>query len=446
MLMKVKKVWTYLAQPIRSEKISLFRMFFGAVLLVQTLYFYAIDFIQNDVVDPVLHFPYHGFSFIEVLAPGVMQLFLFLMLLSSIAFIIGYRTRLFSWFYLLPFTYLFLIDKGYYNNHYYLILLLLLLFCFIQSDLRLSISKGSQKVNYRWEEWILLFQFSIVFIYAGLNKINVYWLFNHEPIHHILLAKASLSNSGFWSSAFLEYTMVWGGVLFDVFIVPLLLWKKTRTIGVLLFLFFNGMNTLLFYDIGEIGVFPLLMLSSLVLFYPSTSILTFLNRVFSYKSKSLYNGEKPDLKPLTKVLISAYVVLQILLPLRHHLFKGNVDYTGEGQRFSWRMKSVYKDFKIMFILKDEQKGIEASLDPRTVLTVKQYTNLGYYPELILPVSDNLRQAALEKGVLDPKIYVDYKVAFNGLASQYIVSPNAELSTLYYSPIRHSSWILPLKHD
>lgn len=442
----MKKAWTYLSQPIRSEKISLFRLLFGMVLLVQTIYFYSIDFIKNDVIDPVIHFPYFGFSFIEVFSPEIMQMFLVLMLLSSLAFIVGYRVKLFSWFYLLAFTYLFLLDKGYYNNHYYLIILLLLLFCFVQSDLRLSISKGSRMVNYRWEEWIFLFQFSLVFVYAGLNKINVYWLFNHEPIHHILIAKESLSNMGFWSADLLEYTLVWGGILFDLFIVPLLLWKKTRTIATILFLLFNGMNTLLFYNIGEIGVFPLLMLSSLVLFYPSATILSFLKRFFSYNYKSSNNVEGIRLKPLTKTLISAYVIVQILIPLRHHLYEGNVDYTGEGQRFSWRMKSVYKEFKIRFLLKDEEKGIEAMLDPRTVLTIKQYTNLGYYPELILPVADNLRYAAIEKGVLDPKIFVDYKVAFNGLASQYIVDPNTELSRLKYSPIRHSSWILPLKTD
>ena len=42
--------------------------------------------------------------------------------------IIGYRARLFSFIYLLFFSYLWLIDKGYYNNHYYLISLLLFLF------------------------------------------------------------------------------------------------------------------------------------------------------------------------------------------------------------------------------------------------------------------------------------------------------------------------------
>ena len=157
-------------------------------------------------------------------------------------------------------------------------------------------------------------------------------------------------------------------------------------------------------------------------------------------------------KGLTKtILLSNYVILfyigfQLLFPLRHHLYPGNVDYTGEGQRFSWRMKSVYKDFSISFILEDEARDIRASLDPRTVLTVKQYTNLGYYPELILPVAENLRKAAIEKGLVDPKIYVDYKVGFMGVSKNYMIDPDRELSSLKYSPIRHSSWILPLNAE
>jgi hypothetical protein len=286
-----------------------------------------------------------------------------------------------------------------------------------------------------------------VLLYAGLNKLNEWWLFHHEPVHHILAAKFNNSGNELWLHPLLEYFLVWGGVVFDLSIVPLLLWEKTRKGAIVLFILFNVINTLLFYDIGEIGIFPLLMIASLILFLPSESIKATLVQRFNYKGKSRNKTTlKEELSPLLKSFIMGYITLQILLPLRHHLYSGNVDYTGEGQRFAWRMKSVYKDFEIAFRLVDEQQGISAVLDPRQVLTVKQYTNLGYYPELILPVADNLRKKALEKGIADPKIYVEYKVAFMGLPMHYIVDPNRELSTLKQSPFRHSTWILPLIHE
>jgi hypothetical protein len=55
-------------------------------------------------------------------------------------------------------------------------------------------------------------------------------------------------------------------------------------------------------------------------------------------------------------------------------------------------------------------------------------------------------AAIVKGIKAPKIFVDYQVAFMNLPMQYCIDPKVELSTLKYSPIRHSDWILPLKHD
>lgn len=425
-------------------------MLFAFVLLFQCLYFYWIDFIDKDLIQPVLHFPYPYLSFIKVLDPVIMYSILFVMIVSSLALIIGFMSRLFSFIFFLCFTYLWMIDKGIFNNHYYLLSLLLLLFCFIRSDRYLSISKRKEKENKAWELLILQFQFSLVLIYAGFNKLNYWWLVKHEPVHHILLGKAQMNENELWNSLLLEYVLVWGGLLFDLFIIPMLIWSKTRKMAIILFFIFNGLNTWIFYDIGEIGIFPLLMLSSLVLFVSESSLINILRKTpYKYRvivhSKDL-QSTKHNYSIYTLYLLVVYVLIQLLFPLRHHLFEGNVDYTGEGQRFSWRMKSMYKDFRISFLLKDERRGISANLDPRSVLTVKQYTNLGYYPELIIPVAENLRNAAKEKGVLDPKIYVDFKVGFMGMKPQYLLSPELELSEIKYSPLQHSAWILPLEHD
>lgn len=444
----VNSVLIHINQPISSEKIAVFRVLFGTVLFLQAWYFSVIDFIQKDLIESILHFPYPYLEFIEVQDPFIMKAILFLMFISSLSLMLGFRARLSSLIYLLTFSYLWLIDKGFYNNHYYLISLLLLLMCFIRSDISLSISKKSTNANnHLWEEYILIFQFSLVLIFAGFNKINEWWLIYHEPVHHILMYKAVISKNALWGSELLELFMIWGGLLFDLFIVPLLLWRRTRWFGFLLFVFFNGMNTLLFYDVGEIGIFPLLMLSALILFFPRLEVRQLLVRKFSYMpSNNDLKSNKGQLSTITGVLLIGYILIQLILPLRHHLYEGNVDYTGEGQRFSWRMKSVYKDFEISIRLVDEERGIEANLDPRTVLSVKQYTNLGYYPELIIPLSENLRRSAIEKGVKDPKIYIDYKVGFMGLPLQYMVDPTIELASLCYSPFKHSSWILPLKRE
>ena len=186
------------------------------------------------------------------------------------------------------------------------------------------------------------------------------------------------------------------------------------------------------------------MLSSLILFIPIEWIRVFLYQRLGINFSKIQDDKKSYYISIPlKIVLLGFVAMQLLIPLRHHLFEGNVDYTGEGQRFSWRMKSVYKDFTISFRLIDEERGISANLDPRAVLTIKQYTNLGYYPELVIPVADNLREAASKKGVKNPKIYVDYKVGFMGLELQDMIDPKLELGSLKYSPFSHSEWILPL---
>lgn len=442
----LNKIWKYAGKEVWGGKIAVFRILFAIVLFFQAWHFYSIDFIKRDVIDPVLHFSYPYLPFIESLNPYIMYGMLVLMFISSVLIVLGIKSRLFFTFYFIAFTYLFLIDKGYYNNHYYLLSLLLFLMIFIKSDTQLAVLPCKQKINYAWEVYILIFQFSLVLIIAGLNKLNPWWLIHHEPIHHILEAKVKWSGNLFWSSMLVENVLVWGGVLFDLLIIPLLVWKRSRIIAVFLFFFFNGMNYIVFQSIGEIGIFPLLMLSSLILFFPNQSIINAIRKINKQYKVAKVERKDKQFSTLLKGGLIVYVLLQLTIPIRHHFFTGNVDYTGEGQRFSWRMKSVYKDFSIAFILKDEEKGISASLDPRTVLTEKQYTNLGYYPELIIPVAENLKNAAKEKGVRSPRIYVDYKVGFMALPMQYIVDPGTDILTLNYSPFRHSSWILPLEQD
>ena len=47
---------------------------------------------------------------------------------------------------------------------------------------------------------------------------------------------------------------------------------------------------------------------------------------------------------------------------------------------------------------------------------------------------------------EPKITVDLKVKFNGLETQNMIAPNADLVNLDKNPFAEKSWILPLKKN
>lgn len=63
------------------------------------------------------------------------------------------------------------------------------------------------------------------------------------------------------------------------------------------------------------------------------------------RSTSSATGITPDagrssttLQRVTVALLAVFVAIQIGMPLRHHLDPGDVAWTEEGHRYSWRMK------------------------------------------------------------------------------------------------------------
>jgi len=99
----------------------------------------------------------------------------------------------------------------------------------------------------------------------------------------------------------------------------------------MLWIAFHVSNFLLF----DIGVFPMMMLSCLCLFFDTT------------RSRPKENKKpSPRLSISYRVLIISYFVVQILIPLRfllHSKSSGrHVNWTGHGEMFSWRMMLTSK--------------------------------------------------------------------------------------------------------
>src|SRR5690606_8561476 len=79
-----------------------------------------------------------------------------------------------------------------------------------------------------------------------------------------------------WTRPFL----VWFSILFDLLIVPLLLWKKTRLPAFIFAVFFHLWNSFFL----QIGIFPYLSLAFCLFFFPAITI----QRKF-YPKKTFYD-------------------------------------------------------------------------------------------------------------------------------------------------------------
>ena len=102
-----------------------------------------------------------------------------------------------------------------------------------------------------------------MYVYGGVAKLNGDWL-HGEPMHTWLLERASSPLIGLivrhgWGLAIFSY----GGLFFDICVVPGLLWKRTRPYAFCVAVMFHIVNSQLF----NIGIFPWMMIAATTLFF-----------------------------------------------------------------------------------------------------------------------------------------------------------------------------------
>ncbi|MEM7037471.1 MAG: HTTM domain-containing protein, partial [Bacteroidota bacterium] len=231
-------------QNIDASGLGLFRMLFGLVLCLQGLEFLRLDFVTKDIVQPILHFPFQGFEFLPILSESALTLMVAGLAIAGLFVAAGLFYRFALGYYFLVFTYLWLLDKGYFNNHYYLLSILCGIMLLLDAD-RWKPWKKKRNGENVGREWIPAWQvlalkvmLLIVFSWAGLNKLQSGWLVNHQPIAHIMDVKSQVTG-GEWNGDLLVGFLIYGGALFDLSIIPLLWWKKTRFYAMFALIFFN---------------------------------------------------------------------------------------------------------------------------------------------------------------------------------------------------------------
>ncbi|MFT7621083.1 MAG: hypothetical protein ACI9WU_000244 [Myxococcota bacterium] len=103
----------------------------------------------------------------------------------------------------------------------------------------------------------------MVYCFGGIAKRNPDWMFRMEPVRTWMEKRAGMPLIGpmVWSEAATD-SMAWGGLLPDLFWVPLPLWRRTRAAAFVVAIGFHFSNMVLF----DIGIFPWLMTGATTLF------------------------------------------------------------------------------------------------------------------------------------------------------------------------------------
>ena len=436
------------------------RMLFGLIMSISLFRFILKGWVYDCYILPDLHFKFYGFSWIESLGQIGMYVIFILMIIACIMIMAGYFYRIAVLFFFLAFTYTELIDVTYYLNHYYFISLISFLLIFLPADRYFSIRvwiKPEDKIFLvpSWMIYSIKLMLAVLYCFAGLAKINPDWLFNAMPLILWLPPHAHLPIIGpfllFKETAFI---MSWAGCFYDLFIVFFLLNNKTRGIAYLFVIIFHVSTAMLF----QIGMFPYIMILLTLIFFSEgfhQKLIKFISGLmpFGNYGEHDFNGGavlKSDCK-LVKLILCVFFIFQLSLPLRYLIYPGNLFWTEEGYRFSWRVMLMEKSGYAQFVIMDKATKGKINIDNSEYLTPLQEKMMSTQPDLILQYAHFLRKEYEGKKILDsiiikdPSVFVNAYASLNGRPNQQFIDPNIDLSRLSDS-FKHKDWILKIKSN
>ena len=141
-------------------------------------------------------------------------------------------------------------------------------------------------------------------------------------------------------------------------------------------------------------------------------------------------------------LLSLHVLVQLLFPLRHHLYPGDVAWTDEGHRFSWRMKLRSKSHDLWLFVTDRTTGETWRIDPRAYLRGWQAGELAGRPDMILQLAHHVADDFRQRGYPEVQVRARALTSLNGRRKQDLIDPTVDLTTKRRN-IWPADWLLPL---
>lgn len=417
----------WLVRPVDAAWLAAFRIGFGLTLALSMARFLAYGWVDDFFVRPKLFFKYWGFEWVPALPSAGMHAVFWGLLVAALCVAVGFLFRVTAPLLALGLVYVQLIDVSTYLNHYYLAALLALLLavspayrCFSLDAWRKG--RSQQTLPVAWL-WLFRLQVGIVYVFAGLAKLQPDWLLHAQPLRIWLGASTALPVIGpLLALPGVPLLLSWCGFLFDTSVVGFLLWPKARPYAYAVLLAFHALTRVLF----PIGMFPLIMsLAALVFFAPS------------WPRRALPKlGRAPVLLPpkapnrwakKALALGCAYAVLQLALPLRYLAYDGNVLWHEQGMRFSWRVMVRAKGGGTTFVVYSPVRRHSYDVSPREYLTRLQEAEMSNQPDLILQLAHHIHDDFQRRGYGDVQVRAESRVGLNGRRSAPFVDAHIDLS-------------------
>lgn len=472
--------------PVSGQSLAVFRMFFGLVMLWEVQRYFQRGWINRYWIDPEFNFKYEWFEWVQPLSTdGMAGLFVLLGVLS-VSIAVGFMYRLSSILFFLIFTYTFLLEQARYLNHFYLVILISFIMIVIPAhrvwsvDAVLFKSKTPGWVP-NWSVLLVQLQLGVAYFFGGVAKMNTDWL-SGSPLNAWLPRRADFPLLGpyfeeDWAALMFSYS----GLALDLAALPLLMYRRTRPYIMIGLILFHFMNDRLF----TIGIFPWFTVAAMVIYFPpswpgqffrfmmreklttrlavilcgilgvataiwfheginyvpvAASFIVFMLVIWDfYESPQLEKNRiflisRPKVQPFVLAGLSVWMLVQILLPIRHVVIPGSPSWTEEGHRFAWHMKLRSKSCEQQFYL-ENYDGSLIGIQGMPFLQNWQRRKVASRPQLVEQYAKFI--SSLHD---DQPVYADIRCSLNGGPYRQLISPDTDLTQVRFRDSRPNDWI------
>lgn len=416
-----------LSRPIDKAILIYFRICTG-LLMSQELINSILIGKFREYTDPQFHFTYQFFPWISPWPYHGMLIHYLVTIFAGFMVAAGIFYRFFAVILFLGQSSLFLMEMSEYINHHYLYCLLSFWMIF------LPLKNDERSTAPAWTLYLILFHMALAYFFGGIAKLNSDWL-NGTPMDLFLAVRTHLPLGTLYSQSWAPLFFSYGGVVFDLLIVPMLLFPKTRKAGLIASIIFHISNVMMF----GLSTFPWFSLVLTTMFFDPSwpRKIPYFNQFIAPTKEE----ETSPVGPILTALLAVYVMVHVVLPFRHFvLYPGNPDWTEEGHMFSWRMMLRSKSGKVYFTVQNgKQKRI---IFPKEYLTQRQIKDLLGNPDMILQFSHFLRDKFQMEWKMPVEVYASSRVSLNGRPATEIIKPGTNLAKEERS-IKPYQWVLPM---
>lgn len=409
-----------LFDPVDAAPLIYARLVFGACMAIEVFRYFEHGWISEYFVKPTFFFAYPGLEWVRPLPGGGMYALFAVAGLSALGVASGLAYRPAAVTLALAWSWVFFCDQTNYLNHGYLLCLLAWLFAVVPAS-------PKQRQVPRWAVLLLVGQLALVYLFGAVAKLDADWF--SGAVARFFLSHTEVT-AGLAATQTGRIAFAVSGFLFDLLIVPALLWRRTRVVATLAACTFHLTNAWLF----EIGVFPWVMLALTPVFWPPATTAPLLERLRLLPQAG--TAERTPYRPLIVAGVVAWFAVQVALPLRHWLYPGQVNWTEEGHNFSWHMKLRVKRGQTRFVVTTAEGTMV--VDPEDLVSPRQASKLTTRPEMIRQLAHELRRRFQATSV-----HADAQATLNGRPWQALIDPKVDLST-QERELGAAKWILPLE--